>query len=212
MPSLSDLDRVILRTFVPLTAGAGPAPVALAQPTSTLPVSFPPHPRSLSHVASVIRAFTTELYSASLRDSVCSVCAQLHPSSDVQWRAAQSFDFSLLDRSGTGCVRAERLSSADLVPDVQGFILEHRATRIGNGGDLELQICGPCERSLRKKRMPVLALANGLWLGDVPPVLRDLSFVEKLCISRYRHNICVVKLSQGQRKLSGNAIVFGQPI
>ena len=31
-------------------------------------------------------------------------------------------------------------------------------------------------------------------------------------VLRYRHNVCVVRVARGQRKLSGNAIVFAQPV
>lgn len=51
-----------------------------------------------------------------------------------------------------------------------------------------------------------------MWLEDVPDELRVLNFVEKLLVSRYRHNVCVVQVSKGQRKMTANAIVFAQPV
>ncbi|EPT00896.1 hypothetical protein FOMPIDRAFT_8724, partial [Fomitopsis schrenkii] len=58
---------------------------------------------------------------------------------------------------------------------------------------------------------------NGLWVGNIPPELHDLSFVEKLVVSKYRHNACVVEVRQGngiagQRKMRANAIIFPQPV
>ena len=60
--------------------------------------------------------------------------------------------------------------------------------------------------------MPRYALANGLWVGEVPAALADLSFVEKLAIARCRHNVFVVKVYKGQRKTCANAVVFPQPV
>ncbi|KAJ3473986.1 hypothetical protein NLI96_g12711 [Meripilus lineatus] len=61
--------------------------------------------------------------------------------------------------------------------------------------------------------MPQIALANGLVLGEVPDELKDLSFVEKLVIAKYRHFISVIRVAKsGQRKLAGNAIIFAQPV
>jgi hypothetical protein len=36
--------------------------------------------------------------------------------------------------------------------------------------------------------MPVLALANGKWLGKVPKELQNLSYAEQLLVARVRHN------------------------
>ncbi|EIW54538.1 uncharacterized protein TRAVEDRAFT_77447, partial [Trametes versicolor FP-101664 SS1] len=35
---------------------------------------------------------------------------------------------------------------------------------------------------------------NGLWLGEVPPQLQNLSFTEKMLIARVKHNHCIVKV------------------
>jgi uncharacterized protein (DUF2132 family) len=56
------------------------------------------------------------------------------------------------------------------------------------------------------------ALANGLWLGNVPSVLSDLRFIEKLLIARLRHNCCFVKVASGMRKMTSHAVAFQAPI
>ena len=45
------------------------------------------------------------------------------------------------------------------------------------------KICDKCRQSVRKGDVPHLALANGLWLGNVPKELSELRFVEKLLIA-----------------------------
>ncbi|KAI9059278.1 hypothetical protein FKP32DRAFT_1542833, partial [Trametes sanguinea] len=54
---------------------------------------------------------------------------------------------------------------------------------------------------------------NGRWLGECPPELTALTYVEQLVIARNRHSVCVVQVSKGgQRRMSANAIIFGQPV
>jgi len=49
--------------------------------------------------------------------------------------------------------------------------------------------------------MPTFALARGLWLGEIPDELQQLSFAEKLLIGRVRHNRCVVCVAKGMHKM-----------
>ncbi|KZT10308.1 uncharacterized protein LAESUDRAFT_734810 [Laetiporus sulphureus 93-53] len=56
------------------------------------------------------------------------------------------------------------------------------------------------------------ALVNGLWLGDVPPVLRELTFVEQMLIAKVWHNLFIVKVTKGQWKMIANAIAFSQSV
>jgi hypothetical protein len=60
--------------------------------------------------------------------------------------------------------------------------------------------------------MPPTALANGLWVGEVPKELSDLTFVERLLISRVRSNHCIVHVLKGGWKMRANAIMFPTPI
>jgi hypothetical protein len=57
-----------------------------------------------------------------------------------------------------------------------------------------------------------MALANGLWVGNVPKELSDLTFVERLLISRIRSNHCIVHVLKGGWKMQANAIMFPSPI
>ncbi|KAJ3474720.1 hypothetical protein NLI96_g12297 [Meripilus lineatus] len=75
-----------------------------------------------------------------------------------------------------------------------------------------VRVCSQCHESLANKVIPELALVRGQWLGDTPDELRDLNFVEKLTVALCRHNNCVFQVKMGQRKLSGNAVVYSQPV
>lgn len=59
--------------------------------------------------------------------------------------------------------------------------------------------------------IPRAALANGLWLDEVPSALTGLTFVEKLAIARLGHNAFAVWVTMGQRMIT-NAVAFSQPI
>ncbi|KAK0431125.1 hypothetical protein EV421DRAFT_1893411 [Armillaria borealis] len=59
--------------------------------------------------------------------------------------------------------------------------------------------------------MPEHALARGTWLGEVPPVLQDLTFMEKMLIARMRHTCAFVQISTGMRKMKANVIAFENP-
>ncbi|KAJ7101725.1 hypothetical protein C8R44DRAFT_544527, partial [Mycena epipterygia] len=61
--------------------------------------------------------------------------------------------------------------------------------------------------------IPVRSYANGLWIGDVPEVLRCLTFLEEQCIARARATRCMYKLSigpSGQMAARGNVCILPQ--
>ena len=74
------------------------------------------------------------------------------------------------------------------------------------------QICDTCRGSVRKGKVPHLALARNLWLGAVPHELSSLRFIEKVLIARVRHTCCYVKIATGRRKMKSNVIAFESPI
>ncbi|KDR64876.1 hypothetical protein GALMADRAFT_47734, partial [Galerina marginata CBS 339.88] len=53
---------------------------------------------------------------------------------------------------------------------------------------------------------------SGFWIGEVPDVLKNLTYVEKLLIARVRHNRCIVKVASGRYKMRANAITFQNPV
>jgi hypothetical protein len=60
-------------------------------------------------------------------------------------------------------------------------------------------------------KLPKVSLANGMWLGHVPPHLADLTFAEQLLVARVRRNRCLVRVSSGWHKMTANAISFANP-
>jgi len=74
------------------------------------------------------------------------------------------------------------------------------------------KVCPICADSLDKKKIPTLALANGLWIGEIPDELQGLTYAEQLLIARVHHNRCIVKVSSGMYKMRANAISFSNPM
>ncbi|KAJ7596469.1 hypothetical protein C8J56DRAFT_882215 [Mycena floridula] len=55
-------------------------------------------------------------------------------------------------------------------------------------------VCNSCLADLKKESLPALALANDMWIGDVPFALSCLTLPERLLIARYLPVAYIVKL------------------
>ena len=73
-------------------------------------------------------------------------------------------------------------------------------------------ICNRCHGDIWRRKVPRLALSNNIWLGAVPSVLKNLSFVEKILIVQVRHTCVFVKVASGMRKMKANIVAFELPI
>jgi len=113
-----------------------------------------------------------------------------------------------------------------LVPDYthvahelrNGMLLEPSGI-VCDGSSEKAIICGNCITALRSSSAspPRYSLANGLWVGDCPPVIRRLSIPELFLIARKFPRIYVIKLyaktrrghpETQQRALKGNVTTF----
>ena len=72
-------------------------------------------------------------------------------------------------------------------------------------------VCELCQIFLQKGTKPPQSLANSFWIGLVPPVLKSLTFAEKMLIARIHHNKCLVHVSSGCAKMTANVIMFSNP-
>jgi hypothetical protein len=71
-----------------------------------------------------------------------------------------------------------------------------------------------CKNYQKFNKRPLLSLENGIWIGNVPAELSDLSYTEQLLIAGVRHNSlnrCIMKVFSGMHKMIANAIVFENP-
>ncbi|KAJ7753666.1 hypothetical protein DFH07DRAFT_744305, partial [Mycena maculata] len=73
-----------------------------------------------------------------------------------------------------------------------------------------------CNSAVKKKTfvsIPLRSYANGLWIGQVPEELKDLTFLEEQCIARARATKCMYKLTLGpggQLAARGNVCILPQ--
>ena len=128
----------------------------------------------------------------------CAVCGKLTPICEME-ELSEVENVGLL--KGDGVTRKARYKSSDPVKELKGSILAPGCSRV----------CFICIESLDKNKMPLLALANGLWIGEIPDELQNLTYAEQLLIARVRHNRCIVKVSSGMSKMRANAISFSNP-
>ncbi|KZV64113.1 hypothetical protein PENSPDRAFT_588898, partial [Peniophora sp. CONT] len=168
--------------------------------------SFPPKPLSDSEREAVISNFCSEFSPENVLESGCMVCGQLTLRKDLTAVDENSFDWDLLCDETSLMTKAERLHDDDPNDCIPGPVIDTTCGR---------DVCKPCLRSLTAKqpKRPRFALANGLWLGNIPEELQGLTFAERLLISRVRFNYCVVKVTSSMHyKMRANAIMFPSPI
>jgi hypothetical protein len=160
------------------------------------PTTFPPEPPGKELCEQIITDFCQEFDAGNIVERGCAVCGQLTSSSQLSKLSAVSNHLELLEMSGVAS--KERKSIHDSRADITGPILASGCN----------EICHSCRRSLREGKVPRMALARNLWIGDIPSELKALTFIEKLMVSRVRHNTCYATVASGAKKLRCNIISF----
>jgi hypothetical protein len=161
---------------------------------------FPPSPPSTKLQHTIISDWCKDMSPNSFMESGCAVCGELTALSQLQTLSSiEDIDLDLLIQESV--TRKERHSSSDPIEDLDEQVLEHKFD----------DICNKCYKSMAKGKRPLLALANGKWLGEVSTELSDLSYAEQLLIARIRHNRCIVRVSSGMHKMRANAVTFANP-
>jgi hypothetical protein len=167
--------------------------------TCDLTSYFPPPPVDsiLSH--KVLEAACSKLKPELFEEKGCAVCGQLVSISLLSKLSAVKNHLHILE--APGFTRQERQNVSDKIHEYP-LAIDHSCQ----------QICNPCHGALRLGNIPRLALARGLWLGQVPGVLSCLRYVEKMLVARIRHSLCSIKVASGMRKMKAHAIAYQQPI
>ncbi|KAH6888302.1 hypothetical protein BKA70DRAFT_1023298, partial [Coprinopsis sp. MPI-PUGE-AT-0042] len=160
---------------------------------------FPPNAPSDDLLHRVIDGFCQETGPEYFQESGCCVCSGLYPMPQLVSWSLLKIDTSVL--CNPGVTRVERHSIDDPLVHVEGPILD----------DCWEFACVPCVKALKRKHRPLMSLANGMWIGDVPTQLRGLTLAEQLLISRIRHNRCLVRVTSGRAKMIANVIMFTNP-
>ena len=161
---------------------------------------FPPLPPSEILQHTIISNFCKDTSPDQFIESGCAICGKLTSILELTKLSETNLNLDILIQPGMS--QKERTSSDDPIMDIEGPILDN---------DLN-NICKSCFKSLSQGKVPLMALANGKWIGKVPSQLHDLSFAEQLLVARVRHNRCLVKVSSGMHKMRANAITFANPM
>ncbi len=169
---------------------------------------FPPANPTSSNGERVVRDFCNDCLPNKIEEALCAVCAELHIGSSMCSVSSLSDSIYLLEPSMhglRGVSHKERPFSTDVrsqpAEELDGPLLVPETDRV----------CRDCFEHLMKDNLPPKALANGLWIGDVPSELKGLTYAEKLLVARARNNQCIVKVNTGGRKMKANAIAFPNP-
>lgn len=160
---------------------------------------FPPPPPSKLLIHRIISKFCKETSPDSFIETGCAVCGELRPISELTLLDQTKSDITLL--VGEDVTRLQRRKVSDPILEIKGPILDMNCKHI----------CVDCESSLISGKIPLRSLANGLWIGDIPDELKDLSFAERILIAKVRHNRCVMRVSSGRIRMRANAVMFSNP-
>ena len=163
-------------------------------------VPFPPSPPSKHLMHKIISGFCNDSHPKQFEEAGCAVCGQLVVMTELIKLTDVKCSLDPLVRIGV--TRLPRSSTDDSIKEMEGPIIDANCKHI----------CHECIAFLEKKVMPPLALANGLWVGNIPKELSDLTFVERLLVSRVRSNRCIVHVLKGGWKMRANAIMFPTPV
>ncbi|KAF8076940.1 hypothetical protein FPV67DRAFT_1407730, partial [Lyophyllum atratum] len=162
---------------------------------------FPPSPLSPDLTREIVRDFCAASAPNVLEEAGCAVCGRLRPV--VQLSPLKSIKRLLRILEVPGVTRVERNTAKQKVRGHKGPVLDYSCNRV----------CDDCRECIRQGNIPPLALANGLWLGNVPDVLPRLTYMEKLLVARVRHNCNFVRVaSSGRRKMTAHLVAFESPV
>ncbi|PPQ75527.1 hypothetical protein CVT24_013233 [Panaeolus cyanescens] len=161
---------------------------------------FPPKPFDSAMRDKVIASACKRLLPSAFKEAGCAVCGELHPIAKLS--KLKSVKNHLNTLIAVGVTRKERTSDTCAAKELSGPVIDHSCDRI----------CDTCRRCIREGKVPRLALANGLWIGQVPVQLKRLRFAERLLVARIRHTCAYVKVASGMRKMKANVIAFENPI
>jgi len=162
---------------------------------------FPPSPPNNKLIADVINGYCDDIAPESIKEDGCAVCACVYPLRHLTNLLEAKVELGVLNIHGV--TRRERLNQSDPIDELSGPVIHNTLSNI----------CKDCISHMENGRVPPNSLANGNWIGNIPSVLQNLSWVEKILISRVCHNRCVVCVSSsGMHKLAANAVFFSTPM
>ena len=82
---------------------------------------------------------------------------------------------------------------------VDGLLLYGPTIGLADG---MIQLCDGCRGQLKKNLRPCLSLGNGMWVGETPRQLQNLTLPERLLLAKYYPSAYIIKLFPKQKNAS----------
>jgi len=155
----------------------------------------------------VVKEFIDATGNDALKTVPCASCAR-------QFNASKTVQFNIED-----IPNRERLKPAVTHPKhnmYDGSLLYPGGIE-SNG---KANICNECNTSLSKDKIPRFSLANGMWVGNVPSQLKNMTLPERVMIAKHFPSAYIIKLfpkkrgatawdkNQMHRALKGNVSTY----
>ena len=163
--------------------------------------TFPPPPLSKKELVNVVSQFCNAISPDNFEEVGCMVCGMLTPKKSAIPKNEVKFNWNLLNNV-TGRVTKIECATFEDSDLYSGPVVDNKCSHV----------CTDCNELLLKKKIPLLSLCNGNWLGDIPVELQGLSYAEKLLIARIRTNYCMMRVESGMKKLHANAVLIPNPV
>ena len=177
-----------------------PDATSTKKPDAASTYEFPPDPADASLANAILSNACKKMQPKYLQEGGCAVCGELKPVRELSRLKGIKNILSVLEAPGV--TRVERKTPSSLVKGYAGPVLDHACS----------QVCEGCRATIRKNKVPRLALANNLWIGKVPEALKNLRYVEKILVAKVRHTCAYVKVASGMRKMKANVVAFESPV
>ncbi|KAF9019888.1 hypothetical protein BDZ89DRAFT_895936, partial [Hymenopellis radicata] len=161
--------------------------------------TYPPESITARQSRSTIRNACNLMTISEIEEKGCAVCGQLTLTKNMSSLKAIKNLLTVLHSNGN--TRQSRSSLNEKVQEIDGPVLAQNCDTV----------CNLCRSKLRLGEIPSLALANNLWIGEVPDVLSRLNFIEQILVSRVRHNTNFIKVNAGYRKMIAHCISWENP-
>jgi hypothetical protein len=169
----------------------------------------------------IIKDFRAATSSMALASFTCACCARELGVSQWVCKRHTEVNLDLLD--GPDSHWNDPTFSAPPAPfdsgPLRGKLVDTHGVTASEDGNVTLQLCHSCSRSLHRNSVPKHALVNRIYVGPVPEELHDLTMIEECMIARARAKSWIVKLQEqdsdaaspsAQRGLKGHTIIYPQ--
>ncbi|KIJ37914.1 hypothetical protein M422DRAFT_177292 [Sphaerobolus stellatus SS14] len=161
-------------------------------------VSFPPPPLKQKELASIVSQFCKAIAPNEFEEVGCAVCGILTQRRLALHKDKVKFDWSLLNTVTGNVAKLEHNSDID-INDYTGPVIDTKCKHV-------------CSNLLLKRKIPLLSLCNGNWIGDIPEQLQGPSYAKKLLIAMVHPNYCMIRVEAGMKKLIANAVLIPNPV